>query len=110
MSRQALAQISSEDSISAIPRKAPRPSQLNAQALAVESEPTLIQQYFDVGYTAISHALIDHWMAELSGSEFKLAILFLRKTIGDRAKRGSADLRLGVTLADLQKRTGSDRE
>lgn len=70
----------------------------------------VLQRYLELGYTAISHALIDRWMSEMSGTEFKVAVLFLRRTIGDRDKRASADLRLGMTLAEMQTRTGADRE
>jgi hypothetical protein len=86
--------------------KAARP----AVEVDIDHNGRMLQRYWELGYTAISHALIDWWMAEMSGTEFKVAVLFLRKTIGDRDKRASADLRLGMTLAEMQTRTGADRE
>jgi hypothetical protein len=87
-------------------RKPPR-TESNVRGQTVNPR---IQGYLNLGYTAVSHVLIDHWMSTMSGTEFKLAVLFLRETIGHREKRTTDDLQLGMTLAQMQERTGADRE
>jgi len=43
-----------------------------------------VEEYASLGYSALSHALVDYWMAKMSGAEFKLAVLFIRHTIRER--------------------------
>jgi len=49
-------------------------------------------------------------MPKMSGAEFKLAIFFLRTTMGDRDRRVRADMTLPVSLHELTRQTGLDRE
>jgi hypothetical protein len=69
-----------------------------------------IQAYLRHGYSALSHAVVDYWMPKMSGAEFKLVVFFLRATVGDRDRRLHADMSLSVSLDEITRQTGLDRE
>jgi len=49
-------------------------------------------------------------MPKMSGAEFKLAVFFLRATMGDRDRRVRADMTLPVSLDEITRQTGLDRD
>lgn len=61
-------------------------------------------------YTAVANVVVDRWMQELSGSEFKVLLLFIRDTIGQESKRAAQCLESELTIDQIGKRTGLNRE
>jgi len=77
---------------------------------AVRSSSAAVEEYASLGYGALSHALVDYWMAKMSGGEVKLAVLFIRHTIGEVDKRIQGDMNIAISLNEMTERAGVDRE
>lgn len=93
-------------------KRAARSSFRETGAAVEQSRPALVQcieAYFSQ-YTAVANVVVDHWMQKLSGSEFKVLLLFIRDTIGQESKRAAQCLESELTIDQIGERTGLNRE